>query len=185
MGVFTPVWPGAGPQSGATPGLWVCITAGVSRATSWPGVADNAHLLCTGGGVGFCESPGVDIPTLETNTPFCLQHVRVLIWSGGHWGIAGAIASRWIVRCCSWISGCRQRVLCKHLQVISRRSIIRTWPEARLAQPAERKALNLVVVGSSPTVGVFIPCVAGGRSAERSDTWLVAAHKADVSPVMS
>ena len=26
---------------------------------------------------------------------------------------------------------------------------------ARLAQPAERKALNLVVVGSSPTVGVF------------------------------
>ena len=27
---------------------------------------------------------------------------------------------------------------------------------ARLAQPAERKALNLVVVGSSPTVGVFI-----------------------------
>jgi hypothetical protein len=27
--------------------------------------------------------------------------------------------------------------------------------QARLAQPAERKALNLVVVGSSPTVGVF------------------------------
>ena len=26
---------------------------------------------------------------------------------------------------------------------------------ARLAQPVERKALNLVVVGSSPTVGVF------------------------------
>ena len=26
--------------------------------------------------------------------------------------------------------------------------------EARLAQPAERKALNLVVVGSSPTAGV-------------------------------
>ena len=28
---------------------------------------------------------------------------------------------------------------------------------ARLAQSAERKALNLVVVGSSPTVGVFCP----------------------------
>ena len=28
-------------------------------------------------------------------------------------------------------------------------------PEARLAQPAERKALNVVVVGSSPTVGVI------------------------------
>ena len=28
------------------------------------------------------------------------------------------------------------------------------WSEARLAQSAERKALNLVVVGSSPTVGV-------------------------------
>ena len=27
-------------------------------------------------------------------------------------------------------------------------------PEARLAQPVVRKALNLVVVGSSPTVGV-------------------------------
>ena len=29
-------------------------------------------------------------------------------------------------------------------------------PRARLAQSAERKALNLVVVGSSPTVGVFV-----------------------------
>ena len=28
--------------------------------------------------------------------------------------------------------------------------------EARLAQSVERKALNLVVVGSSPTVGVFL-----------------------------
>ena len=35
-------------------------------------------------------------------------------------------------------------------------SVCRSWPGARLAQPAERKALNLVVVGSSPTVGVFI-----------------------------
>ena len=31
-------------------------------------------------------------------------------------------------------------------------------PGARLAQPAERKALNLVVVGSSPTVGAFKRC---------------------------
>ena len=35
------------------------------------------------------------------------------------------------------------------------------WPaaehrQARLAQSAERKALNLVVVGSSPTVGAFL-----------------------------
>ena len=29
-------------------------------------------------------------------------------------------------------------------------------PEARLAQSAERKALNLVVVGSSPTVGALM-----------------------------
>ena len=29
-------------------------------------------------------------------------------------------------------------------------------PSARLAQSAERKALNLVVVGSSPTVGVSL-----------------------------
>ena len=32
-------------------------------------------------------------------------------------------------------------------------------PRARLAQPAERKALNLVVVGSSPTVGARFICV--------------------------
>ena len=32
------------------------------------------------------------------------------------------------------------------------------WSRARLAQPAERKALNLVVVGSSPTVGVVSMC---------------------------
>ena len=31
-------------------------------------------------------------------------------------------------------------------------------PSARLAQSAERKALNLVVVGSSPTVGVCYSC---------------------------
>ena len=34
---------------------------------------------------------------------------------------------------------------------------------ARLAQSAERKALNLVVVGSSPTVGVFRGSVFKGR----------------------
>ena len=39
-----------------------------------------------------------------------------------------------------------------------RRSAIGT---ARLAQSAERKALDLVVVGSSPTVGVSV--YAGGR----------------------
>ena len=31
-------------------------------------------------------------------------------------------------------------------------------PLARLAQSVERKALNLVVVGSSPTVGVYNLC---------------------------
>ena len=38
-------------------------------------------------------------------------------------------------------------------------------PIARLAQSAERKALNLVVVGSSPTVGAFFPSVRGGHGA--------------------
>ena len=42
-------------------------------------------------------------------------------------------------------------------------SLCRSWPGARLAQPAERKALNLVVVGSSLTVGARM--VWGGRSA--------------------
>ena len=36
---------------------------------------------------------------------------------------------------------------------------------ARLAQSAERKALNLVVVGSSPTVGVLLVSLNVGRSA--------------------
>ena len=38
---------------------------------------------------------------------------------------------------------------------------------ARLAQLAERKALNLVVVGSSPTVGVdctFVVCIAVSKT---------------------
>ena len=40
-----------------------------------------------------------------------------------------------------------------HCSEIMRTVIV--CPEARLAQPVERKALNLVVVGSSPTVGVY------------------------------
>ena len=41
-----------------------------------------------------------------------------------------------------------------------RRSLPRLY-QARLAQLVERKALNLVVVGSSPTVGVFPPASCG------------------------
>jgi hypothetical protein len=44
---------------------------------------------------------------------------------------------------------------------------------ARLAQPAERKALNLVVVGSSPTVGVLVLPALGlsaGRAGCEMDT---------------
>ena len=37
-------------------------------------------------------------------------------------------------------------------------------PEARLAQPVERKALNLVVVGSSPTVGAAAETLAAAPS---------------------
>ena len=40
-----------------------------------------------------------------------------------------------------------------------------THQQARLAQSAERKALNLVVVGSSPTVGVFTFIVVFNRGA--------------------
>ena len=39
---------------------------------------------------------------------------------------------------------------------------------ARLAQLVERKALNLVVVGSSPTVGVLILGTLGGASEEKT-----------------
>ena len=34
-------------------------------------------------------------------------------------------------------------------------ALVRLFSHARLAQSVERKALNLVVVGSSPTVGVL------------------------------
>ncbi len=34
----------------------------------------------------------------------------------------------------------------------------RICTQARLAQSAERKALNLLVAGSNPTVGAFNPC---------------------------
>jgi hypothetical protein len=44
-----------------------------------------------------------------------------------------------------------QRVVVLHL--VCGRCVL---PQARLAQSAERKALNLVVVGSSPTVGVLV-----------------------------
>ena len=44
--------------------------------------------------------------------------------------------------------------------------------EARLAQSAERKALNLVVVGSSPTVGVSLPArSAYPNTTTKSDIW--------------
>ena len=45
---------------------------------------------------------------------------------------------------------------------------------ARLAQSAERKALNLVFVGSSPTVGAFPKPRAHSRNAARTTTH---AHK--------
>ena len=40
---------------------------------------------------------------------------------------------------------------------------------ARLAQSAERKALNLVVVGSSPTVGVLLMCAARPCASEQEN----------------
>ena len=40
-------------------------------------------------------------------------------------------------------------------------------PSARLAQSAERKALNLVVVGLSPTVGVAGAAMATARAAAK------------------
>jgi hypothetical protein len=46
---------------------------------------------------------------------------------------------------------CVQRIVVLHLVCA-----LCVWPQARLAQSAERKALNLVVVGSSPTVGVLV-----------------------------
>ena len=48
---------------------------------------------------------------------------------------------------------------------------MRTKRQARLAQSVERQALNLMVVGSSPTVGVFqIPkCRSAGFELARSE----------------
>jgi hypothetical protein len=52
-------------------------------------------------------------------------------------------------RCWGSAPSCRQSLR----EVLAEEA--RRFVAARLAQPAERKALNLVVVGSSPTVGVF------------------------------
>jgi hypothetical protein len=41
-------------------------------------------------------------------------------------------------------------------KVVLQSYLITTLADARLAQSVERKALNLVVVGSSPTVGVML-----------------------------
>ena len=50
----------------------------------------------------------------------------------------------------------------------TRRKIFQTFGcKARLAQSVERKALNLVVVGSSPTVGVLL-CVGFAVAAFRA-----------------
>ena len=42
-------------------------------------------------------------------------------------------------------------------RLAERNPLPRAFSTARLAQSAERKALNLVVVGSSPTVGELFP----------------------------
>ena len=56
-------------------------------------------------------------------------------------------------------------------RTVLRRATVHT---ARLAQSAERKALNLVVVGSSPTVGFLsTQCIAGptSRLPAHADFW--------------
>ena len=49
----------------------------------------------------------------------------------------------------------------------------KSLPTARLAQSAERKALNLVVVGSSPMVGAF---ASHGWDAQRRQHFSSAQH---------
>ena len=49
---------------------------------------------------------------------------------------------------------CVWRSLIEHIAQRNSRAILQATSTARLAQSVERKALNLVVVGSSPTVGV-------------------------------
>ena len=48
--------------------------------------------------------------------------------------------------------------------------------KARLAQSVERKALNLVVVGSSPTVGVFNIAGSLNSKALRACSWTMKKH---------
>ena len=57
--------------------------------------------------------------------------------------------------CCLWLkAGAAFKLLCNWHQLL--RDAPGKHAEARLDQPAGRKALNLVVVGSSPTVGAVI-----------------------------
>ena len=53
-------------------------------------------------------------------------------------------------------------------------------PNARLAQSAERKALNLVVVGSSPTVGAFSSARTSQVQVKSGAVWRNAARSGDV-----
>ena len=80
----------------------------------------------------------------------CVFQVRgsiVVSISARHAEDPGSIPGRGVLRC-----GAVARCCLIMFHVVCAVSI---WRHARLAQPVERKALNLVVVGSSPTVGAF------------------------------
>ena len=73
-------------------------------------------------------------------------------------GVLGALSDRcadsWAAEGTEWLTERRSN------KSIKSRTLLRFYPPsvditARLAQSVEREALNLVVVGSSPTVGVF------------------------------
>jgi hypothetical protein len=79
------------------------------------------------------------------------------------------IAQKLCPRCPAWDLGYEfsalrmpnNCVLCSSCHVLRLMFVLAYSSTARLAQSVERKALNLVVVGSSPTVGAFSDVLRG------------------------
>ena len=72
--------------------------------------------------------------------------------------IDGMLGKRSTMQCLRKQKRCNSKVSCQDTASCALRLLTHMGPshasQARLAQSVERKALNLVVVGSSPTVGV-------------------------------
>ena len=87
------------------------------------------------------------VPGFATGAKAHKSTSAMLLLSGRQWSHMLRVQDQWVVGLVH-----KRAVLCVFL------SSLPNALSARLAQSVERKALNLVVVGSSPTVGVLHFC---------------------------